>query len=586
MSEGEMELDEIRPPAHTLYSQYLEAGQHQDLVRALWGSVPANLIEAHKLAANKRVSYGNSAQAIEELKKGMERQHREWGLLTEGVQRSIERLEMGVVETGQQPMCLGGPSLILNKIACSQRLSSSDHEEPFVPLFYVADYDGVQGELLNIRVPSPSPRGLLISLPDDDLWESPVYQLKTPSEDWLKKSVDKVLSNYRGLLGDAEPNLRERKIENLEHALTILKMAFHSSENVSEWSTKTIGTLVDVEGELGVPILSFSSPYTRPLFLRGYELLLSEPNRGRFIAASNRAVELIEGAGYRAQIGSRTDDYVPFFLECLNERCHRRRIELKYGAQEGSSSARITGKCPSCGEDYEFSFDAERPDLSEIANWISPRVDSRQIIVDSVIPVVCHVGGPGEASYYAEVTPAATSIGVPFPAFMRYTRVFYNTPWNERQSDRLREEGCPTLTDEDMFSALNRWTSARNAGDGAKIAYAHSDMRKKVESTRDRLLERMNALNKEIGEIKGHLHEPQGRPALLKELREKQWLYNAVDAYLSSAFGRFSPEHFGQEVSWSWLDLATVSGVKDLMGVFMRQYNDHTPNASTFFVNL
>ena len=73
---------------------------------------------------------------------------------------------------------------------------------------------------------------------------------------------------------------------------------------------------------------------------------------------------------------------------------------------------------------------------------------------------------------------------------------------------------------------------------------------------------------------------------MIEEMREKQKISHAIGVYLSSAFGRFSPERFGQEVSWSWLDLATVAGVGDLLGVFLRQYNKHTPVSSMFFSNL
>ena len=69
-------------------------------------------------------------------------------------------------------------------------------------------------------------------------------------------------------------------------------------------------------------------------------------------------------------------------------------------------------------------------------------------------------------------------------------------------------------------------------------------------------------------------------------MRGKQAVAQKVEVYLSSALGRFSPERFGQEVSWAWLDVAVVSGMRDLMGVFMRQYSGHTPNSSMFYANL
>ena len=534
-----------------------------------------------------RRRYESILDGMEELKKALRHQLRRWGLLTSRVVENIDLLDQGVIEAGQQPLCLGGPSLIINKVACSWKLCNIGDTKQFVPMYYVADYDGVHNELLNIRIPSPSPRGILISLPiDTEIVGCPIYELSNPPEAWLRDEIEKIRINYRGLLKGASQHIQERKIQNLDHALTVLKNAYYSSENVSEWSTKILGSLFNVEADLGVPILAFSTPETRPLFQPGYELLLSEPNRSRFIESSNKAAEILVGAGYRPQIGFRADDYVPFFLECMNGPCRRRRIELRYRREPGMSSAYVVGKCPTCGEEYEFSFIASRPDLSEVVKWISPRVDSRQIIVDSVIPVLCHVGGPGETSYYAEVIPAARSLKLPFPIFVRYTRTFYNTPWNEKYSDRVVDKGYPTLMNRSLFTALSRWVDARNTKDEEKLVEAHSSIRGNIESTYRTLIGGLHEIEDEIDAIKRQLRDSGKRAALFQELQEKQRLSHSLEVYLSSAFGRFSPERFGQEVSWSWLDLAVAAGVGDLLGVFLRQYNKNTPVSAMFFVNL
>ena len=582
-----MESERVLRPPNKLYSEFIETGEHREIVKRLWGQVPINLMEAHKFAADLRSSYGDAQDNLEKLKKVMKHQLRGWGILTSRVEENIERMERGVIEAGQQPMCFGGPSYILNKMACIWELCNIREPGLLVPLYYVADYDRVHNELLNIRVPSPATKGFLISLPTEArLFGNPIYKMLNPSEVWLRKTIEKIKKNYKVLVKGAERRVQESKLQNLDHALTILRSAYYSSENVSEWSTKILGSLVNIEADLGVPILTFSMPDTRPLFLSGYELLLSEPNRGRFIETSNRAVEVLEGAGYRPQIGLRADDYVPFFLECMNDPCNRRRIELKYRRERDMSTAHVVGKCSSCGEEYDFSFSVHHPDLSEVVNWISPRVDSRQIIADSVIPVLCHVGGPGETSYYAEVIPAARSLKLPFPIFVRYTRTFYNTLWNERYSEILKELNQPTLLNEGLFSALRRWVEARNTQDSEKLVKAHSDIRKSIESTYNKLLEKNYALDREIHAIRKRLSEPGNREAMFREMRSKQRLSKAISLYLSSAFGRFNPERFGQEVSWSWLDLATMSGVSNLLGVFLRQYNMHTPISSMFFVNL
>jgi hypothetical protein len=574
------------PPAHRLYSSNVEDGARGHVAEELWGRIPATMGEAYKQLVEIRAEYGDPSDEIEDLKREMKSHLKRLGLLTSKASENIDHLDRGAVEAGQQPYALGGSSLILNKIAYVKALAGlGDHG--FVPLFFVADYDGVQAELLNTRVPSPSPRGLLARYPvRPELEGSPIHELPNPPEGWFKQTLERLRSNYRGLLRDADAQRKERTLLNLDHALSILKSAYYSTENVSDWATKTIGTLVNIEADLGIPILPFSMPGSHRLFQSGYELLLAEPNRSRFIEASNRAAELVEASGHRAGIGLRDEEYVPFFLECPTFGCHKTRIDLGYHREAGSASAHVVGRCPKCGEVHDFSFNAGNPDLSDIIDTLSPRVDSRQIIVDSTIPVLAHVGGPGETSYYSEVIPAARALDLPFPVFLRYTRLFYNTPWNEGYARELRDKGYPTLLEENLFKALSDWVEARNAGDAERLRRAHMEIRAVVEGTDERLTVELEGLREDIDSIKRRLRDPEKRSALMEEMRGKQFLAHEIETYLSSALGRFSPEWFGQEVSWAWLDVAVVAGLEDLMGVFLRQYNGNTPNSSMFFANL
>jgi hypothetical protein len=133
---------------------------------------------------------------------------------------------------------------------------------------------------------------------------------------------------------------------------------------------------------------------------------------------------------------------------------------------------------------------------------------------------------------------------------------------------------------------LSGWVEARNDGDPVGLREAHVAIRGCIEVTARMLEGILAGLKMEIEEIKGRLRDPENRQALIKEMRGKQAQAQEVELYMSSALGRFSPERFGQEVSWAWLDVATVAGVGDLMGVFLRQYNVNTPNSSMFFANL
>jgi hypothetical protein len=257
---------------------------------------------------------------------------------------------------------------------------------------------------------------------------------------------------------------------------------------------------------------------------------------------------------------------------------------MKY-KNEGSLAV-IQGKCSSCDQDYTFSYNSKRPDISDIVRDISPRVDSRQVIVDSVIPILAHVGGPGETGYYAQVIPGIKKLGLPLPIFLRYNRTFYNTMWNEKYEKRVSSLGYPTLLSNNFFTLLNSWVKARNGNNATLLQEAHEGIQRAIQYTFTQLVNETNSIQAEIKEIKQKLRNPTKRLQLIKELKTKQNTVQEIELYLSSVFGRFSLEKFGQEVNWLWLDLAIMSGLDDVMGVFLRQYNENTPNSSMYFVNL
>jgi uncharacterized protein YllA (UPF0747 family) len=571
------------PPVHEIYTNYVEKNNKEDLAKRLWGSIPANMGEAFSSLGKIKEKYTISPE-IPGFQKGLKEYHRRMGFLTGNVRKSIDNLSKGVVEGGQQPNCLGGPGLSLNKMAYAKSLCELGGG--YVPVFYHADYDGVQAELINIRVPSPSSRGLLFSYPIPEEYEnSPIYAVPNPEEEWLIDVIEKMESNYRGLLNGVEIRTQEDVQHNMEHIISIIKTAYYSTENLSDFAAKILGTLVNIEGDLGIPFVAPSMPEIRPYFQDGYEYLLGEPERSVFIESSNKVVSLIEEAGYKPQIGYRGEDYVPFFFECETPDCHRSRVELKYNRAPGSSQSTISGKCTQCNEKYEFTVDPTSPDLSEIIDWISPRVDSRQIIVDAIYPVLAHIGGPGETSYYAEVIPAVQPLDIPFPVFLRYTRTFYNTPWGEKMAGELRDKGYMTILNNELFNALGNWVEARNNDEAKKLAEAHKNIRESIILSYKELLEALDIFEREIDEIKKKLSTSKDRTPLIEKLKEKQRESNNIEQYLSVAYGRFSPEKFGQEVSWAWMDLALTSGVTDVLGVYRRLYNEHTPNSSMFFVN-
>ena len=574
-----------RPAAYNIYADHVKDRKSSGLAIELWGHISHTMGEAADLLPKVRSEYRETSDELEVLKVHMKNNMRGMGLLTGKTREAIDEMHNGVVEAGQQPNFMGGPGLVFNKISYAVSLAGMD--ENIVPFYYVADYDGVQPELTNMRLPSPSSKGLQLSYPVQPSEHNlSIYEFKLPGENWFMKTMEKIDSNYRGILKELPAEKRDLVQKNLDHIYSIIRNAYYSTDNVSTFSTKIIGSLVNLEADIGLPIFWFSMPETRPLFQRGFELLLREPTRSRFIEASNEAQAKVAASGHKPGIGARDRDYVPFFLECMNPKCRRIRVELKYARNEGSTTADLHGKCPICEEEYSFSINAENPDVSEIIDWITPRVDSRQVITDSVFPIVGHIGGPGETSYYAEVIPAARKVGLPFPLFLRYSRAFYNTPWNELESSGIKKAGYPIISSEAVFNTLSEWVVARNTGDEEGLRKAHKSIEDSITSTYSRLVEQLKAHENAVAEIKQQLRNPGDRRPLIEAMKKKQGEAQIIDHYLSCCFGRFSPEKFGQEVNWMWIDLAAATGVKDVMGAYLRMYNRYTPNSSMYYINV
>ena len=574
-----------RPAAYNLYTNHVRARKTSGLATDLWGHISHTMGEAAELLPKIQNQYGETSGELETLKIHMKNNMRNMGLLTGNTREAIDNMHNGVVEAGQQPYFMGGPSLVLNKISYAISLAGMD--EDIVPLYYVADYDGVQPELINMRLPGPSHKGLHLNYPVQPIENNmSIYAVKLPRENWFRKTLEKIDSNYRGILKELPAEKRDLIQKNLDHIYSLIRNAYYSTDNVSAFSTKIIGSLVNLEADIGLPIFWFSMPETRPLFQNGFELLLREPTRTSFIEASNKAQAKVDASGHKPGIGARGKNYVPFFLECMNPKCRRIRVELKYSRKEGSSTADLQGKCPLCEEEYSFSINAENPDVSEIIDWITPRVDSRQVITDSVFPILGHIGGPGETSYYAEVIPAVRKVGLPFPLFLRYSRAFYNTPWNEVQSGGIKKAGYPVINSEAVFNALSDWVVARNAGDGEGLWKAHTSIEASITSTYASLVDQLTVLENDVSDIKRQLRNPGDRRPLIEAMKRKQSEAQIIDHYLSWSFGRFSPEKFGQEVNWMWVDLAAATGVKDVIGAYLRMYNRYTPNSSMYYINV
>jgi uncharacterized protein YllA (UPF0747 family) len=568
----------VDPSVYSVYLDFIWRGNNSELARTLYDTPPLTLDAVCEGISDLMARYRNTLWHVEGRMKQVEKiltySNRDLACLTPEVVTNIGTLRNGAIESAHQTVVMGGPAYVLNKAATARHLVElcADKGVEVGSFFCLADYDIVQPELTNIRVPVMGSGGTLVSIPIPEGYEnSPVSILPLPPEDWYTQSEDNIRESYRpmfkGVVGTARIVLEER----LEQALSIIRWSFINSSTLGEWAARILGRLFNIEGRLGLPLVVASSDEMRDLLVEGAEFLLARENRERFLTAFDSATRLIQEHGYNPGIGLRGADYVPFFYECPEEGCNRARAELHY--EEKGGSAVLSGKCPTCSEKIEIETSADTPFLGDVARSISLRVDSRQIVINSIIPTVVHVGGPGETAYYAQVIPSAKALDIPFPMFVKYPRVYFNTPWNEQLAKSLEERNIQALHRREMFTIMGSISKERRKSE-------FKGMNEKLADLEKMILESHSDLNERLREIGVMISESSG-----EKMTELLNLKMDVERYLSWTFGQYAEEKFGQESSWAWIEWAINAGFSDLFGPYQRAYVGPMKNGATLFVN-
>jgi uncharacterized protein YllA (UPF0747 family) len=568
----------LNPSVYEVYENYIWKNQQANLAEMLYGTPPLTLDGLVDRVPGLMELYKGMLWHIPEkmdiLKRTLIESNKKLGSLTPKVKENIEALESGAVESAHQTVVMGGAAYVLNKAITAVQVSalSTERGVPLAPFFCVADYDSVQAELVNIRTPLMGHGGNLISMPVPEGFEnSPVSVVPLPNSQWLNQVEEDIRSNYRPMFKNLERHAKMLVEERLEQALTVARHAFYNSQTLGEWSQRIMGHLFNIVGNLGIPLLSASDQGIRELLVEGMEFLLARENRERFLKAFEEVTDLIEQHGYSPGIGQRRPDYVPFFYECPGTECNSSRIELHY--EDLGSAAILTGKCSSCSETIEIETPADSPYLGEIAGHLSPRVDSRQVLIDTIVPTIVHIGGPGETAYYAQVIPSAKAMDVPFPLFIKYPRVYFNTPWNEELARDLENEGCEVLHRKEVFSTMGNIAKSRRKNQFDEMNDALAELGRLILSTHSSINACLEETSAEISKASG------------QDLEKLQLKKLDVERYLSWVFGQYAENKLGQESSWSWIEWAINSGFSDLFGPYARAYVGSMKNGATVFVN-
>ena len=536
-----------------------------------WNIIPRKMNDiGHILQRNFQESDNFDENVLSELKNIIIKTHKSFGVLNSEINELLNNWDVKhrTIEIGHQPLYMGGGSFILNKLSFALGLNNflnTNQTLKHNTIFFIGDHDQVQNELTVTRFPQfQSASGLELKTEYDNIYQTtPIAHMPIPEERDLLSQFQKIRINYKELFKFTKIKGHSRSLleERLEQALNLLYDCYLSSNTYSDWIGKFWAKLFIIYNKSPLFILKSTDEQLQKLMLPHFEHLLVEENRIDFINILNENYYKIEAEGYKPGIPIREKNSVPFFYVCL-ECTGKNRVKLI------TTGNTLEGYCPSCKEKIIIDYNAKNPDFSDIYRNLSPRVETRAIIVNKLLNSVIRVTGGGETAYHAQLIPYFKFKKQNPPLILKNPRIYYNTPWSEKIASEINFDELIPLQNPDMFKNMSIISKSTDFESLKNIILVN----KEIINTKLKKFEEKESNYREILTNKND-----------KEVKRK---LDLVQLYLSHSFGKYQPDKSIQEVSWNWLDLGVLTGLNDIVGFYNRRLKPETPIASTYWLSL
>ncbi|MHA2308297.1 MAG: bacillithiol biosynthesis protein BshC, partial [Candidatus Heimdallarchaeaceae archaeon] len=450
---------------------------------------------------------------------------------------------------GQQATIFGGSGIIGNKIATAVKISdiSKDKEKPLVPVFLVNTHDGIQSEITTIHLmnnQSSNSKAIHLS----DLIEGvAAHTIRTDNYKWLNENLDiirNIFSEFKTSLDKTEFKLFSEKVE---HLLTFLRETYRASKTIEDWAALIWGIQSNIINDWGVIYVPSCHSEIKRMTAESYTPFLR--NRSEYIDEFNQATNKIVGLNLRPTTAKKESDYSPFFYECPND-----GFRVTLSCSEDGDDIVLHGRCPLDKIEYNIKVNKNDIDLLDYATNLSPRLDTNQAQLQTILPTYIRVSGPGEINYNAQVIPAVRKIGINYPLYVKYNRIHYNTPWIEKISNDSALESH-TLFSSEFFKTLGVFAKAKRKGEKEELHDVSKILTEKIISR--------------ISQLKSISEEPT----------------NPISKYKSWQFGMYDENHQWQEVSWPWFVMSSISGIGDYLASYYRYYSKDSLVGGVGYIN-
>jgi hypothetical protein len=304
---------------------------------------------------------------------------------------------------------------IFKKVVLLETLKTTieKHKESgIVNLFVVVDHDFIN-DIWMRRAQLPSfhhSSGLLqlrFSLDHLKRWaimskvprppEKILYNWRQEIISWIKKS-------------SSSPSHRAKMVDNLNSFWEIVESAYSKARSYSDFNAFLMSKIIN--SVWGYNTLFVRLSEMSKVFQNGFQFLIS--NLTTYTDALCGTEQMLLSQGQRTGVSSNSYDKAPMWLHC---NCGS-KARLSVQKQEKFV---LTGSCISCKRVLTLDFAADgsnRPDLSKVISFISPRAISLPLLLSLDLQISCYCSGKGALGYLTDANAISKHLGIAWPLIL------------------------------------------------------------------------------------------------------------------------------------------------------------------------
>jgi hypothetical protein len=224
-----------------------------------------------------------------------------------------------------------------------------------------------------------------------------LYNWRREIISWIKKS-------------SSSPSHRAKMIDNLNSFWEIVESAHSKAGSYSDFNAFLMSKIIN--SVWGYNTLFVRLSEMSNVFQNGFQFLIS--NLTAYTDALCGTEQMLLSQGQRTGVSSTSYDKAPMWLHC---NCGSK---ARLSVQKQKKFV-FTGSCISCKKELTLDFAADgsnRPDLSKVISFISPRAISLPLLLSLDLQISCYCSGKGALGYLTDANAISKHLGIAWPLIL------------------------------------------------------------------------------------------------------------------------------------------------------------------------